>query len=219
MIIYYINLDTATLRRNKFQTKDFCRFRAIPRDEVPELVDKKMISMYNFGRDSHLARCGCFLSHIKLLEKIVNENLEDVLVLEDDAIQVNNLPIDYPRDGIVYVGGFIYNRKMMDETQPKINHEIGINLCPENFRILGTLAYIIPNSQIALTILSRIYSQNRYKAIDIMYGNIGMKQYYNYPGSFREEGCPSQISRKVKIQTENYEFINFNTYQKNRSFF
>ena len=208
-------MDSATVRRNKFQTKKFTRFRAIPRDEVPELVDKKMTSMYNFGRDSHLARCGCFLSHIKLLEKIVNENLEDVLILEDDAIQVNNIPIDYPKDGIFYVGGFIYNRKMMDETQPKINHEIGINLCPENFRILGTLAYIIPNSQIALTILSRIYSQNRYKAIDIMYGNIGMKQYYNYPGSFREEGCPSQISRKVKIQTENYEFINFNKYLEN----
>ena len=80
MIIYYINLDTATVRNNKFQTvgdrfqtKKFTRFRAIPRDEVPELVDKKMISMYNFGRDSHLARCGCFLSHIKLLEKIVQE--------------------------------------------------------------------------------------------------------------------------------------------------
>ena len=134
------------------------------------------------------------------------------MILEDDAIQVNNLPIDYPRDGIVYVGGFVYNRKMMDETQPKINHEIGINLCPENFRILGTLAYIIPTPQVALTILNKIYSQNRYKAIDIMYGNIGVKQYYNYPGSFREEGCPSQISRKNKIQTEEYQFISMNKY-------
>ena len=205
-------MDSATVRRNKFQTKKFKRFRAIPREEVPELVDKKMISMYNFGRDSHLARCGCWLSHTKLLQKIVDESLEDVLILEDDAIQVKDLPTDYPRDGIVYVGGFIYNRKMMDESQPKINHEIGINLCPENFRILGTLSYIIPTPQVALTLLNKIYSQNRYKAIDIMYGNIGVKQYYHYPGSFREEGCQSQISRKNKIQTENYEFISMKKY-------
>jgi len=45
-----------------------------------------------------------------------------------------------------------------------------------------------------------------------MYGNIGMKQYYNYPGSFREEGCQSQISRKNKIQTEDYEFISMKKY-------
>ena len=208
-------MDTATVRGNKFQTKKFKRFRAIPREEVPEYIDKKMISMYNFGRESHLARCGCWLSHTQLLQKIVDEGLEDVLILEDDAIQVNTLPIDYPRDGIVYVGGFIYNRKMMDESQPKINHKVGINLCPPECRILGGLAYIIPTPQVALTILNKIYSQNRYKAIDIMYGNIGIKQYYHYPGCFREEGSQSQISIKNKnnkIQTENYEYISINKY-------
>ena len=49
-------------------------------------------------------------------------------------------------------------------------------------------------------------------------GNIGLKQYYNYPASFREEGCVSQISVKNKknmIMTENYTFINYNKYTKN----
>jgi hypothetical protein len=54
------------------------------------------------------------ISH-QIIRKNSQENLEDVLILEDDAIQVNNIPIDYPKDGIFYVGGFIYNRKMMDD--------------------------------------------------------------------------------------------------------
>ena len=52
-----------------------------------------------------------------------------------------------------------------------------------------------------------------------MMGNIGIKQYYNYPASFREEGCESQISEKNKnnkIQTEEYEYISMNKYNASR---
>ena len=106
---------------------------------------------------------------------------------------------------------------MMDSKIPEIQHQVGINLCPDNLRILGTLAYIVPKWEVALHILNRIYSENRYKAIDIMYGNIGIKQYYNYPASFREEGDISQRSKKNKnnkIMTENYKFISMNQYKK-----
>ena len=213
--VFYINLDTATGRRNKFADNNFTRWKATGREEVPDYICSKMVSRYNFGKDSHLARCACFLSHTKLLEHIVENKLDDVLILEDDAIQVNELPKEYPRDSITYVGGFVYNKKMMNTKPPEIKHQVGINLCPDDLRVLGTLAYIVPSWRVALNILNKIYSHNRYKAIDIMMGNIGIKQYYNYPASFREEGCSSQISQRNKqnkIQTENYEFINFNKY-------
>mgnify|MGYP003109258926 CR=1 FL=1 len=217
MKVFYINLDTATERRNKFSDKNFTRWKAVSREEVPDFICSKMTSMYNFTKDAHLARCGCFLSHTKLLEHIVDKKLNDVLILEDDAIQVNDIPKIYPNDSITYIGGFVYNRKMMDSKPPEIQHHVGINLCPDNLRILGTLAYIVPKWEVALHILNRIYSENRYKAIDIMYGNIGIKQYYNYPASFREEGGISQISSKNKknyIMTENFEYINYNKYAK-----
>ena len=215
MITYYINLDSAHERRNKFAETGFKRWPATSREEVPPFVDKKMSSMYNFSREGHLGRCGCFISHTKLLEHIVDKQLDNVLILEDDAVKVNPLPIDVPKDGITYVGGFIYNRKMMDERKPDIKHKHGINLCPLEYRVLGCLAYIIPTWQFALEILNKIYSQNRYKAIDIMMGNLGIKQYYNYPGSYREEGVDSCIStqyKKNKIMTEKYEFISKNKY-------
>lgn len=217
MKVFYINLDTAKERRNKFKDKNFTRWKATSKEEVPPYISSRMLSMYNFGREAHLARCACFLSHIKLLEHIVEHKLDDVLILEDDAIQVHKIPTEYPKDSITYIGGFVYNKKMMDNKTPVIKHQVGINLCPENLRILGCLAYIIPTWKIALNILNRIYSENRFKAIDIMLGNIGIKQYYNYPASFREEGCESQISVKNKsnkIMTESYEFISMNKYKR-----
>ena len=219
MITYYINLDSATSRRNKFAETGFKRWRGTPKEEVPPFVDEKMSSMYNFSRQGHLGRCGCFISHTKLLEHIVDQKIDKVLILEDDAIKVNPLPIDYAKDGITYVGGFIYNRKMMDEKKPDIPHKQGLNLCPPEYRILGSLSYIIPTWQLALEILNKIYSQNRYKAVDIMMGNIGIKQYYNYPGSYREEGVESCIMpdkqyKRNKIMTEKYEFISMKKYNK-----
>ena len=208
MKTFYINLDTATQRRNKYTDKNFTRWKATSREEVPPYIETRMVSRYNFGKEAHLARCACWLSHTKLLEHIVENKINDVLILEDDAIQVNDLPKIYPKDSITYVGGFVYNKKMMDSKPPEINHQVGINLCPDNLRILGCLAYIVPKWEVALHILNRIYSENRYKAIDIMMGNIGIKQYYNYPASFREEGCESQISEKNKnnkIMTEEYK--------------
>ena len=224
MKTFYINLDNAEQRRNKFSETGYERWPAITKEQVPSYISSRMISMYNFGKDAHLARCACWLSHTKLLEFIVSRQLNDVLILEDDAVLARGdsfaaIPKDYPKDGITYLGGFVYNRKMMNTKPPDIQHQIGINLCPDEYRILGCLAYIVPTWKVALNILNRIYSENRFKAIDIMMGNIGLKQYYNYPASFREEGCESQISVKNKknmIMTEEYKFVNYNKYGKDK---
>ena len=206
MITFFINLDAATSRRSKFQDTDYKRWTATKKDDVPLAIDNKMISRYNFPRESHLGRCGCFLSHTKLLEHIVDNKLDNVLILEDDAIKINEIPIDYPKDSIVYVGGFIHHKEMMNNQKIEINHEKGINEVSEKYRMLGCLAYIIPHHSVALKILNKIYSQKRFRAIDIMMGNIGIKQYYNYPPSFIEEKTESQIQKKTKYMNDNYEW-------------
>ena len=206
MITFFINLDDASSRRSKFEETDYKRWTATKKDDVPLAIDNKMISRYNFPRESHLGRCGCFLSHTKLLEHIVDNKLDNVLILEDDAIKINEIPIDYPKDSIVYVGGFIHHKQMMNNQKIEINHKKGINEVSEEYRMLGCLAYIIPHHSIALKILNKIYSQKRFRAIDIMMGNIGLKQYYNYPPSFIEEKTESQIQKKTKYMNDNYEW-------------
>ena len=121
MITFFINLDDATSRRSKFKDTDYKRWKATPRKDVPLAIDNKMISRYNFPRESHLGRCGCFLSHTKLLEHIVDNKLDDVLILEDDAIKINEIPLDYPKDSIVYLGGFIHHKKMMNNQKIEID--------------------------------------------------------------------------------------------------
>jgi len=152
----YINLDTAEERREKFKDTNIRRWRATPREEVPTSVETKMLSMSSCPKQTHLGKCACWLSHTKLLEEIVKHKMNDVLILEDDAVQVNDIPSDYPRDGIVYIGGMIWWRKMVNNGNPKLQHKQGMNLCPPEYRVLGNISYIIPNWEIAETILKLI---------------------------------------------------------------
>jgi hypothetical protein len=183
---FYINLESDILRKERFLKEnkgDWIRWDATYRDDVSDELDKRMRSMYNFPRQSHLSRCGCFHSHTRLLLHIIENKLNNVLVCEDDALQVNELPTEYPKNGIVYVGGFIHQSKMM------------------------TMSYIIPTWEVAHEMLSFIDARPRFSAIDIMYGNSGVLQYLNYPASFEESGIQSTIHKKTKRANRYYKWI------------
>jgi GR25 family glycosyltransferase involved in LPS biosynthesis len=204
---FYINLLDDHERRQKFLGKAYHRWEAVSREEVPEFVDKKMISFYNFPRKAHLGRCGCFCSHVELLKYIANNELNNCLIVEDDAVQVKDLPKEYPRDAITYVGGFFHNIKMMDNSKVNIDSKEGLNALDPKYRILMTLSYIIPNWKVAKEIVDYIDARPRYKAIDIMLGNIGIPKYYEYPACFVEEGSLSTISKKTKKSNDKYEWV------------
>jgi GR25 family glycosyltransferase involved in LPS biosynthesis len=203
---FYINLLDDYKRRMKFLNKGYHRWEAVSREEVPEELDTKMRSMWNYPREAHLGRCGCFLSHYELYTYIVENKLNDVLICEDDAVQVKELPTDYPKDCIIYLGGFFHQMKMMDDKPVKIDFKEGINRLG-NYRILMTMSYIIPNWEIAKEILNYIDDRPRYKAIDIMLGDIGIPKFYEYPACYVEEGCESTISKKNKKANDKYRWV------------
>lgn len=205
---FFINLDSATERRNNFDERMFQRWRASDRSEVSPRLDRMMTSMWNYNRNSHLGRCACYLSHRRLLEHIVIHKLDDVLICEDDAQKIGNIPKYYPTNGIVYLGGFFHNQKMMDNTKPILESTFGINLLDTSkYRILMTMAYIIPKWEIAEQLLRYFDSLPRLKAIDIMLGNSGIPHFYEYPAPFVESGQPSQIAHKFKKSNHLYEWI------------
>ena len=206
--VFYINLIDDHERREKFLGKGYHRFEAVSREEVPDEVDIRMRSMYNYPRRSHLGRCACFMSHYELYKYIVENELDNVLILEDDAVQVKDLPTEYPRDSIIYLGGFFHNIKMMDKTPVKIDVKEGLNTLNPKYRVLMTLSYIIPNWEVAREILDYIDARPRYKAIDIMISDCGIPKRFEYPGCFEEEGCPSTIIKgRTKKSNKYYRMV------------
>jgi GR25 family glycosyltransferase involved in LPS biosynthesis len=204
---FYINLVDDYKRRVKFLDGTWHRWDACSREEVPDELDKKMISMHNYPRQAHLGRCGCMMSHYELYVYIVENQLNNCLICEDDAVQVKDLPTEYPTDGITYVGGFLHPKKMMSKEKVNIKSKEGINYVNLKYRVLMTMSYIIPTWEVAKEILELIDMKTRYRAIDIMLGNMAINKYYEFPACFIEEGSDSTIAKKQKRSNEFYRWV------------
>ena len=205
---FYINLDKDTDRAIKFKDTDFVRWAAVSREEVTDEVDKKMISFHNFPRQSHLARCGCFSSHLELYIHIVENKLNNVLIVEDDFVQTAPFPTEYPDDSIIYLGGVLANQKITDSSPVKIDFKTGVNRLNPKYRMLMTMSYIIPRWELAKEILDLIFTHKRYRAIDIFLGNISLSRpYYIYPACGEEEGVASTIHKRQKKANNRYRLV------------
>ena len=206
---FVINLDSCPERMEAFDDT-WIRWRATPREEVSEELDKKMVSIWNSPHQNHLAKCGCFWSHLTLLKKIADEKLNDILVVEDDAKQLKEIPVACLREkGFVYLGGFFLNRKVSKGTWKGDHHSVeGINNAKDKpFVMCGMLAYYISNWEVAKEIYDEIVSHKRYRAIDMMLPRLSVDLNYYYPGLFLEKKMGSSIrDNKRNYMTEDYRW-------------
>ena len=189
---------------------DYKHFEAVNGKELNYDCEScnRMISYYNIRRTpQHLGKTGCFLSHMKLLKYIVENKLNEVIVCEDDALQVRQLPTDLPSNSFTYLGGWIANRKITSKEKISLDHKNGINTLDEKYRMITTLAYYIPKWEIAEEVLQKLLGLKRWKAIDIIYGNVIKDVKYIYPAVYIEEYGESQImnKKKKKFANEFYE--------------
>ena len=171
---------------------------------------QKMISYHNILKTpQHLGKTGCFLSHLTLLKHIVEHKINNVLIVEDDALKMRDLPNELPQDSITYLGGFIGNKKITSKQKISIDHKDGINeLDKEKYRMICTLSYYCPRWEIAQEVFQALMKLKRWRAIDICLSNVLDKIYYQYPAVFIEEPYVSQIMNKDKTKNANefYEF-------------
>lgn len=174
-----------------------------------DVLFEKMVSYWNVPVNQHKAKCGCFVSHLRMLEHIVDHKLNKVLICEDDAKLVNEIP-DLPDDCLVYLGGFITNRKITHNMKIPPKMETGLNKLENHYRMIMLMAYYIPTWEVARDILNYIverFVNGRVRAIDIEIfnslpeENIG----YIYPAPFIERPVPSNIrGKRTKFSTEEY---------------
>tara|TARA_R110000851_G_scaffold207109_1_gene359095 strand:- start:1444 stop:3060 length:1617 start_codon:yes stop_codon:yes gene_type:complete len=163
----------------------------------------KMVSYHNIrNTPQHLGKTGCFLSHMKLLKHIVDHKLNKCIIVEDDALQVNQLPESLP-DTFCYLGGFIMNKKITNTEKFIIQHKQGLNTLDEKYRMVCCLAYYIPRWEIAQEIFQQLLKLKRWRAIDISIPNLLKETNYIYPAVYIEEPSKSQIENKTKNKFAN----------------
>jgi len=206
---FVINLDKCKERMNNFDDSH-TRWSATDYENVSEYHANKMISYYNISSKEHLCKTGCFLSHINIWKYISDNKIDGVLILEDDAEQVNDISgLQLPKDGITYLGGWLHQLKMTDNKPVEHNSKDGINeLDKTKMRMLCTLSYYIPKWQVAKQMFDYVNQLKRWRAVDVSIHNIPIENYYIYPAIYIERDLQSNI-RKVKRKHPNqyYQFI------------
>lgn len=209
---FFISMENSE-RLPKWNGSEYTHWRAVNGKELDYDCDEcnKMVSYHNVRRTpQHLGKVGCFLSHMNLLNHIVENKINNVIIVEDDALLVNSIPENLPDDCLTYLGGFIANKKITSKEPIEIDHKEGINtLDTQKYRMLMTLSYYIPKWEIAEEIFQQLSNLKRWRAIDVVYGNILKNVKYVYPACFVEEPYDSQIqnNRKNKYCNEFYKFV------------
>tara|TARA_R110001632_G_scaffold7543_1_gene30029 strand:+ start:4490 stop:5848 length:1359 start_codon:yes stop_codon:yes gene_type:complete len=202
---FVINLERCLERMDMFDDS-YTRWIATDYKDLDDgdEIYKRMVSMWNINPNEHKAKCGCLLSHMNLLKHIVEHKLNDILIVEDDALQVNHLPEDLG-DTFLYLGGF-FTKKLVDG-EVDVSLDTGFNFIPEGHKILTTLSYYIPTWEIAEQLIVDITSQKRFRAIDVMLNKVSIQKRVYYPALFIERDLQSTIRpSKVKHPTEDYKF-------------
>jgi len=212
MKIFVVNLDKATDRWEHYKNDErYERWSAWHwkdlRDDHP--IFEEMISYWNIHPDEHNAKCGCFMTHLRLYKYLVANHLENVIIIEDDAELVGELPNidDLPKDGFTYLGGFTSHPKMT-KGPLKVELEDGVNRIKHTeYRVLTTMAIYIPHWSVAYKMIQAIESRPRKRAIDVMIRDTARNQYLYYPAPFKERPNISQIRKnKNKYCNEFYEW-------------
>tara|TARA_R110002126_G_scaffold722_6_gene4598 strand:+ start:5328 stop:6695 length:1368 start_codon:yes stop_codon:yes gene_type:complete len=204
---FVINLERCLERMDNFDDT-YSRWVAndcLDLDDNDDIL-KRMISMHNINPYEHKAKCACLLSHTNLWKYIVENKLNDILIVEDDAEQINHFPDFSDVNDFTYVGGFL-TKKMTDGAVKVDSFDDGFNDIPVDHKFLTTLSYYIPTWEIAEQLIVDITSQKRFRAIDVMLNKVSIKRNLYYPALFIERDLQSQIRpTKTKHPTELYTF-------------
>ena len=168
------------IKYEKFNAVDgnFLRDNQITKeDKMDKEYFKKIIMMWNAGDKQKGNVVGCLLSHLRIMRKIVSGKMNNVLVIEDDALvdmkllkktNLNKLK----QDKMIYFGGVLRPLKFKD---PNWNYERvksgfkrnKVNkINPSRFKIGSTHGLYYPTTKSAKELLNFFESKNRLRAID-----------------------------------------------------
>ncbi len=147
--------------------------KELPRDIVSKIYNQEK-AVKEIGRELTLGELGCALSHMKIYEKMVNENIENAIIFEDDisfdatileAISsIKNFPTDWECVLLCYYRMAFYKKNYCINFRNRL--QVGKRLKIVRFTALmhSTAAYVI-NQKGAKKLLSSM-KEGIYKPVD-----------------------------------------------------
>ena len=180
-------------RRTKYDDR-YTIFEAFTPKDITQKVYDNYYFRYNAKPLYRKKVISCAESHKKVLQKIIDEDLKDTIIIEDDAV------LDFDRldelkgvNQFTYIGGDITSLTLdksntfRKESKENIRASLkkGINKIDiENWRLAHACGYYIPNRTVAELILRSIPVYKLNRAIDKEYMELqkqGIVQQFIYP--------------------------------------
>tara|TARA_R110000824_G_scaffold26121_2_gene90208 strand:- start:1144 stop:1815 length:672 start_codon:yes stop_codon:yes gene_type:complete len=180
MKVYVINAYEE--RKDKYHFDErYHLYPAIWWEDVSEEDVESLHFRHNAKEDYRKKVVACSLSHKGMLQKIIDEDLKQVVIIEDDAIIENWKRLEELKDitEFTYIGGDITSPLLKDMKEFKEGGrkeelryccQKGINVIdPKEFKIGHCCGYFIPDKTVAQMILSNIPHGKKERAIDNEY--------------------------------------------------
>lgn len=188
--VFVLSVDKPPYRERRKKYTEDARYELFPGlwwEDISEHYLEQYTFMWSAQEQYKKCAIACAMSHVNLLQKIANEDLKNVVILEDDAVlDFDRLNILDEIDEMCFVGGKLEPPILSNSTaawrknqrqQLRDNFKSGINLIdPAHFTIWCAHGYFIPNALSASRLLKLLSKDGKKKrAIDTHYVRLQKK--------------------------------------------
>ena len=221
MKIFVISMDTeiGEKRRKRLNYDHEVIWATDKLEDVPEWIKNKTIIPYNVkDKETLLKKKASHLyTYYKILEKIVNEKLNNVVICEDDAIMTDKkyletIMLDYRENDAVLLNGKLHHPKTYKKdklfNENDIHFENGINKIDyETYRWSCCACIYYPSYESAQKLMACIIKSKSLTWLDLFLSKhkIIKKLYYPSPFVIDDEGVSQMTGSKGYIK--NYKII------------
>tara|TARA_R100000995_G_scaffold77134_1_gene47059 strand:+ start:4992 stop:5702 length:711 start_codon:yes stop_codon:yes gene_type:complete len=209
--IYTISLNTDVgNHRKSLLNFDTEIFEACTYESSPQFIKDKF-KFFKIGKKTarpisgQHGTIGCFSSHYLVIKKIADEQIDNAIITEDDAMQKANLPDPSIFTEPTLLGAFLHHptsfrdtERWAKEVMPEIIFSWSTNVIEIDYSIFrwrGCHSYLFPKWQQAKKIVEHIENASFLKAIDTELPNNKLLNHLHYPAIFEQR-------RDLKSQIE-----------------
>ena len=181
---------------------------------APDYIKEKMIFRGFHSEDFKKILIGVWWAWINLLDKIVEEKLNNVIALEDDCLQVEEIDIDKLGHEPIWLNGSIKHPKALSKTNKTWEQSIklnnGINKLEDvGIRLMSMWGLYIPKWEQAEYIRNELKNSKKFRMFDAQICNQNLVKYLYYPSKFIHKDFGKSCAQKQGGKWENIRYYNF----------